>query len=166
MATRQLKFTGNIGAADSTADILINGELVYSGALGSELEPSSLSSQPAIPLELITVNWEGNEKATEVVSVEINVTDGEVRIGPIWSDFIDPDTNSTIWQRRYGGDYEDYGECGDGRFNVIVNGSAVSIPVAGDHNNWNGWCFNILSPGTFKCDCIVSPQVPFVSPAS
>lgn len=148
MSTRKLKFTGNIGSTNSEVEILINDQLVYSGpvGVGTEVTPSD----PTLENDLVTVSFEGKEEEDETVSVIVNVTRGNVRIGPIYTEVLTNQTKDTKWLRYYSND------TGDGRTNISVNGfEKVSSPEV---NAWNGWFFDVFAPMTFSCNLLVKAR--------
>lgn len=163
MFTRKLKFTGTIGSPNPEVEVRINDQLVYSGIVGADLEPSPLGNQPSGLHELITVPWEGKAHEDETVSIAVKVTKGEVRIGPIQVDILN-NLNGTLPDGEeiecfY---YASSPTTGDGRTNILINGTEPSANGTGDVKAWNHWRFNVIEPGTFSCDFLLLLREPIL----
>lgn len=163
MFTRQLKFIGNIGTIDPEVEILINNQPVYTGIVGAGLEACSLGNQPGHSGELITVSWDGQAHEDEIVSIVVNVTKGEVRIGPILVDRLNnlggtlPDGEELVFFHRVSSD-----TTGDGRTNILINNTEPTVGPAADTKAWNSWFFSVTAPSVFSCDFTILLREPIL----
>lgn len=164
MATRQLKFDGQVMSTPAAATIIVNGVEVYSGQVGVGKPLNEL-------VDLQVVEFEGTG-GQEVVSISVSVTSGVARFGTIMADQT-PGTEYAPWvypgPERYSPEGQVTEGWDDGRQNILINGLPPEWPPlpigpqpggTPEDPNWSGWCFELSAGETLTCDYLVLAQTP------
>lgn len=170
MGTRQLKITGNKVTDTVTADVTINGVVVYSGELGSTLNKLINDNRQVPAGDLIVVQYDGSDHRENLL-VEISVTDGCVLIGPFTSDVIVLPAEQLAW--RNDTILSTNVDNNDGRSNIKINdtppnwelGAAIRPPGGTQDNpSWRGWTFEVGTRSVFSCNYSAWPATVTINP--
>lgn len=150
--SRQIQVKGRVFATPSAMTVLVNGNEVFSGQVGT--------GQPLdteITLATITANLAGNAYVTETVPVSISVTSGVVSIGEMYAN------------NQPGTSFDWLTPGIETRENILINGTAPEwpatpvFPMPGgtpEDPNWTGWFFELSAGETMTCTFDVIGQFP------
>ncbi len=167
--SRQIKFLGQVAATPSAATILIDGNQVFSGQVGSGQPLNADITFTTVTLDSAPSNVNSN------VSVSVAVTSGILRVGSMvadtggivqWSGNGSPlssDEKSVIalivdeTGNFYGAGVE--------RSNILINGAPPEYPATPvgfdpgpvDNPAWDGWCFEVSAGETLTCTVTLPP---------
>lgn len=156
MTQRQLKIKGDKLSSVVTADITVNGMVVFSGELATGENPIATSETLSAPGDLVNVSYAGADDQ-EVIAVEIKITSGVAMIGPFFSDVTELPANNLTWRNMT----RDDRDLGDGRSEIKVNGvdpiwpsnSDFILPGGTPENPaWTGYSFEISADSIFSCN--------------
>ena len=167
--SRQIKFLGQVCATPSAATILVDGNQVFSGQVGTG-EPLNAD------VAFTTVTLDSLSSTVQsTVTVSVAVTSGILRVGAMiadtgggseWSGNSSTLTNDekVIIASIVDETGNFYGP-GVERSNILINGSAPEYPATPvgfdpgpvDNPSWEGWCFEVSAGETLTCIVTLSP---------